>query len=253
MLFFKRILGTAKEDAAPERRGGQRYAVSARFPMKTVLNTVGRDEMGNLLKPKDGVGWDWTGHLINLSSRGARLQVPSTVHTQRGDACQLKFDLEGYVLVVPAEIAHITHRHDSFIYGLKITLGEDENSQAYRQLIDLVALGAVLKPTKPTQPDEASGYLVEQYLGEENCRLDVWREYAGRTIVAFDFKLRHHHVRGLSDRPTLEYFVEVDAGTVQPAPKAQNAEIHRLFHWVVPNIANDVPEDVRGFLQKFAA
>jgi len=197
---------------------------------------------------------DWGGVLINLSSSGARMQVPSSVHAQRGDVCQMKFDLEGYVLTVPGQIAHISERHDSFIYGLKLEVSNDENSQAYRQLIDLVALGAMLKPVKAAQPDEESGYLVEQYIGEENCRLDVWREYAGRTIVAFDFKLRNYRVRGLSDRANLEYFMEVDAsGTVQPAPASQSPEIQRLFHWVVPNIPNAVPEDVRGFLQKFAA
>jgi hypothetical protein len=252
MLFFKKILGTAKADAPTERRaGGERYAITPRFPMKTTFNTVGRDEMGHLLQ--NGEGRDWSGVLINLSISGARMQVPSTVHAHKGDPCKLKFDLEGYVLVVPAEIAHITHRSDSFLYGMKVHLSDDENSQAYRQLIDLVALGAVLKPTKPTQPDEASGYLVEQYVGEEGCRLDVWRAHAGRSIIAFDFRLRNYRVRGLSDRPTLEYFIDSDeAGTAVPAPAAQAAEIQRLYHWVVPNMAAAVPEDVRSFLQKFA-
>jgi hypothetical protein len=251
MLFFKKILGTSKDDAPAERRGGERYAITSRFPMKTTFNTVGRDEIGNLLK--NGEGRDWSGVLINLSISGARMQVPSTVHAHKGDACKLKFDLEGYVLVVPGEIAHITHRHDSFLYGMKIHLTDDENSQAYRQLIDLVALGAMLKPAKPTQPDEESGYLVEQYLGEESCRLDVWRAHAGRSVVAFDFRLRTYRVRGLSDRANLEYFFESDeAGTAVPAPAAQAAEIQRLFHWVVPNIGPTVPEDVRNFLQKFA-
>ncbi|MES1167997.1 MAG: hypothetical protein ABUL61_02385, partial [Oleiharenicola lentus] len=100
MLFFKKILGTSKEDAPTERRaGGERYAITSRFPMKTTFNTVGRDEIGNLLK--NGEGRDWSGVLINLSISGARMQVPSTVHAHKGDACKLKFDLEGYVLVVP--------------------------------------------------------------------------------------------------------------------------------------------------------
>ena len=127
MLFFKRILGAQKEDAPPERRGGQRHAIAPRFPMKTTFNTVGRDEMGNLLKSKDGLGMDWGGVLINLSGSGARMQVPSTVHAQRGDPCHMKFDLEGYVLTVPGQIAHISERHDSFIYGIKL----DDTLKAY--------------------------------------------------------------------------------------------------------------------------
>jgi len=252
MLFFKRILGTTDSDAPPERRGGNRYTVGARFPMKVILNTTGRDEMGQPLKSKDDAGWDWTGRLINLSASGARMQVPSTMHSHQGDPCQLKFEIEGYQLVLPGRIAHISERRDSFIYGLQLDVSSDEHGQAFRQLVDLVALGSTLQPAKASTPDETTGYLVEQYVGEEQSRLDVWREYAGRTIVAFDFRLKEWCVRGLLDRPTLEYFVDVNDET-QPAPEAQTAEIHRLFHWVVPNVSTTVPADVREFLQKFAA
>ena len=252
MLFFKRILGAPQDDAPSERRGGQRYAVGAAFPMKVILNTQGRDEMGQLLKSKDEAGWDWTGRLINLSTSGARMQVPSTMHSHQGDPCQLKFEIEGYQLLLPGRIAHISERRDSFIYGLQLDVSSDEHGQAYRQLVDLVALGATLQPAKPSAPDETTGYLVEQYVGEDKSRLDVWREYAGRTIVAFDFRLKEYCVRGLLDRPTLEYFVDVNDET-QLAPEAQTAEIHRLFHWVVPNVSATVPADVREFLQKFAA
>jgi len=251
MLFFKRILGSLEADAPPDRRDGIRYPVGVRFPMKVILNTQGRDEMGQLLQSKDESGWDWTGRLINLSVSGARMQVPSTMHSHQGDPCQLKFEIEGYQLVLPGRIAHISERRDSFIYGLQLDISADEHGQAFRQLVDLVSLGSTLQPAKASTPDETSGYLVEQYVGEEKSRLDVWREYAGGAIVAFDFRLKEWCVRGLRDRPTLEYFVDVNDET-QPAPEAQTAEIHRLFHWVVPNVATTVPADVREFLQKYA-
>jgi len=253
MLFFKRILGMSEPDAPAERRGGNRYTVGVRFPMKVILNTQGRDEMGELLKSKENAGWDWTGRLINLSLSGARMQVPATMHSHVGDACRLKFEIEGYQLAVPGQIAHISERRDSFLYGLKLDLSSGEASHAYHQLVDLVSLGSTLKPSRPPGPDEASGYLVEQYVGEEKSRLNVWREYAGRSIVAFDFRLKHCCVRGLHDRSGLEYFVDACDETVQVAPETQVPEIHRLFHWVVPNIATAVPVDVRDFLRKFAA
>src|SRR5688572_17619952 len=36
MLFFKRILGMSESDDAPERRGGVRYTVGLKFPMKVI-------------------------------------------------------------------------------------------------------------------------------------------------------------------------------------------------------------------------
>ena len=77
MLFFKRILKKeepAKEVAREERRGGQRYAVNPKFPLKAVLSFNGRDEEGNLLSSQRA-RWDWKGSLFNFSERGARMQM----------------------------------------------------------------------------------------------------------------------------------------------------------------------------------
>jgi hypothetical protein len=30
-------------------------------------------------------------------------------------------------------------------------------------------------------------------------------------------------------------------------------EIRQLFRWILPNLSRDVPDDVRAFLQRFAA
>jgi len=253
MLFFKRILGMSDADDAPDRRVGVRYTVGVKFPVKVILNTRGRDEMGQLLKSKDDQGWDWSGRLLNLSVSGARMQVPATMHSHLGDPCKLKFEIEGYRLSVPGSIAHISERRDSFVYGLQLDIQTDEIRRAYYQLVDLIALGATLKPDRPAALDAASGYLVEQYAGEGGSRLQVWRDRGSSTVVAFDFRLKQCCVRGLRDRPALEYFVDVNEESVQVAPDAQVPEIHRLFHWVVPNVGTAVPLEVRDFLKKFAA
>ena len=253
MLFFKRILGMAEPPEPPERRGGIRYAVGAKFPVKVMLNTQGRDEMGVPLKSKDNAGWDWGGRLVNLSVYGARIQVPATMHAHLGDACKLKFEIEGYVLALPGSIVHLDERRDCFVYGLDLDLGIDESARAYHQLVDIVSLGATLQLTRPAEPDAASAYLIEQYTGENRSRLNVWRQQPGGPIVGFDFRFKHCSVRGLRDRSALEYFSDVDDESVQVAPQTQVAEIHRLFQWVVPNIGNAVPSDVRDFLKKFTA
>lgn len=249
MLFFKSIFKPAKSEEPQDRRGARRYPISPRFPLKVVLNAVGRDEMGSPLKARDGEGWDWAGKLVNLSSTGARMQVPPTVHMTRGDACLLKFDLDGFQLVLPAHVAQIIERRDSLVYGLALDISDSESAAAYRQLLDLLALGATLKPSSPARPDNTS-YLIEQYTGEPASRLDVWRHYAGRTVAAFDFQLQDCRVRGVADRPALEYFVG-DGAAMQAATREQTEEMQRLFHWVVANLSTDVPADVRDFLQKY--
>ncbi|AOS44700.1 PilZ domain protein [Lacunisphaera limnophila] len=249
MLFFKKILESKKPEAPTDRRVAARYAVLPGFPLKTVLNIAGRDDLGELLK---GEGMDWTGKLINLSATGARVQMPRTMLAQRGDPCRLKLDMQGYELVVPGTIAHVTERRDSLVFGLTLNLAASGTAAAFRQLVELVALGSTLKQVKPLQPDE-SGYMAEQYAGEPESRLIVWRQLAGREVAAFEFQLKDCVVRGLAGRAGLECFTGTEGATRRPASGVRGEEILRLYQWVVLNLAPELPTDVRTFLLQHAA
>lgn len=248
MLFFKRILDTKKAEAPSDRRGGSRYAVQPGFPVKAILNISGRDDAGRPLKTE---GIDWTGRLIDLSYTGARIQVPRTVMAERGDDCRLKLDVQGYVLVVPASIAHVASRQDSLLFGLALSLEASQTGAAFRQLVELVALGSTLKQAKALQPDP-SGYMVESYAGEPASRLVIWRHMVGREVAAFEFQLKDCAVRALADRPELEFFAGADS-TTRRATGTKAEEIKRLYQWVVLNLAPGLPPDVRDFLQTRAA
>lgn len=252
MLFFKRILEANKTTAPSDRRGGSRYAVHPGFPVKTMLNLVGRDELGQPLPAHDGEGRDWTGRLINLSDTGARVQMPLTVLAQRDDTCRLKIDVQGYELAVPGHIAHVAERRDSLVLGLALDLAHSRTATAYRQLVELVALGSTLKVLRPLQPD-SSGYLVEEYAGEPASRLVVWRQMVGREVAAFEFQLKDCLVRGLAGRDGVECYPGIEAAGARQAAGAKAEEIRRLYQWVVLNLAPAVPADVREFLQRHAA
>lgn len=248
MLFFKRILGKSEMERPPERRGNARYAVGATFPLKAAMNAIGRDEIGQLLKSKDGKGWDWEAHILNVSVSGVRIQVPPTMHSHKGDPCVLKLEIENYPLAVPGKLVHVQERRDSFVYGLELEVQDDSKvARAYRQLVELIALGAALKSTKKSAPDK-SGYLVEQYGGDEVTTLDVWRDVASREIRAFDFRLRDCRVRGVVGQGGPQFLLNVEGDTPRVPPPAMAAEMKRLFQWVVPNVSEAVPEDVRAVL-----
>jgi hypothetical protein len=252
MLFFKRILDTKKPEAPSDRRVAARYAVLNGFPIKTVLGISSRDEFGEQSKDREVEFTDWTGRLINLSSTGAQVQMPRTVIAQRDDPCQLKLDMQGYVLTVPGVIAHVAERRDSLVFGLALDLAASTTAAAYRQLVELVALGSTLVQTKPLQPD-ASGYLVEQYAGEPSSRLVIWRQMVGREVAAFEFQLKDCVVRGLAGREGLECFSGPETKSANAATGGKREEIHRLYQWVVLNLAPGLPADVRDFLRLHAA
>ncbi len=252
MLFFKRILDVKKPEAPTDRRGNSRYAVLPDFPVKTVVNIIGRDDSGNLLKSRNGEGTDWGGRLVNVSSSGARIQLPRTISAIRGDGCTVKIDIQGFELVVPGKVAHLADRRDSLLMGVALDLEGSNAELAYRQLVELIALGATLKQVRAPEPD-GSGYIVEQYAGEPASRLTIWRRLVGRDVAAFEFQLKDCAVRGMAERPGLECFSVPDTAAAQPVKGAREDEIQRLYQWVVLNLAPAVPADVREFLQQHAA
>ena len=130
-------------------------------------------------------------------------------------------------------------------------VGDVAKLPAYRQLLDIVALGARLKlQFKKPKPDD-SGYLVEQYASDQQSRLTVWRDSSDRTMSAFEFLLRDCLVRAAQGQ-RIEYLSGTDTAEARKATPAKSTEIQRLFQWVVPNLAPAVPADVRAFLQAYA-
>jgi hypothetical protein len=151
-------------------------------------------------------------------------------------------------------VANLRRLSDSVVFGLKLDFADGECADAYRQLIELVALGSSLKLQKaaPSVPD-ASGYLTEQFLGDHGASLTVWRRALGQTVDWFEFQLPECCIRGDVRARTVELTTGSPATGQKPATGEERREIHRLFCWVVPNLARAVPTDIRQTLQQFAA
>ena len=254
MQFFKRILKEpepeVKEVAREERRSRQRFALGPKFPLKAVLNLDEREKSGAPMS-QSRHGWNWRGRLLDCSEQGARMQFNSAFNATKGDAGGLHLELEGFELFLPCHIGNIREEGGGIIFGLKYGLIDAAIDNAYRQLLEIVAMGATLTPhSKKTKPDE-SGYLVEQYASDRQSRLTVWRDQADKEMAAFEFLLKDCLVRGAQEQE-LEYLDGTEAASARRATEAKAAEIHRLFRWVTLNLPPAVPADVREILQYFA-
>jgi hypothetical protein len=118
MLLFKRIFSFCKDESPADRREDRRYCIGPRFPLRTVLHLVGRNELETPRNGADGDGRDWAGRLINISHTGARVQLPRSIAAHRGARCILKLDLEGHLLELAGQVAHMTERRDCMDFGL---------------------------------------------------------------------------------------------------------------------------------------
>jgi hypothetical protein len=252
--FFKRILHPVPEPdpAAPavERRGTQRFKVSADFPLKAVLSFIGRDDTGAPMS-NTRHGWNWKGRLIDCSEQGARMQLGPGIRVKDGEPCDLKLSVQDFELTVPCQVTNLREQPEGVVLGLKHVGADEATLQGYRQLLEVVALGSTLKlQSKTTKPD-AAGYLVEVFSSERPSRLTVWRHPADKSVAAFEFILKDNLVRAAAGH-RVEFLADIDGKGSQPASSAKCLEIGRLFQWVVPNLPPTVPAEVRAFLGHFA-
>src|SRR4051794_9558565 len=204
MLFFERILNS-KPGGVKEQRRAPRYAVGSSFPMKAMLNLLGRDEFGQQLASADGRGWNWAGRLVNFSANGVSIQLPPAVVAKKGDTCLLILSLAGYQLNIPCHVVHMRSHPDSVQFGLKFDFPDKQTPAGFQQLLELVAFGASLKPEKPQSTPDGSGYWAEHYYGDFDSRLNVWRADNGGVILWFEYHLDRYCVRGDLGGRTLEF------------------------------------------------
>lgn len=254
MKLFKRILdpdGPAAVAAGDERRSRQRFAINPKFPLRATLSFIGRDENGELLGSSKA-GWDWKGRLINFSELGARLQLAPGVRVPVGEACDLRLSLENYQIVLPCHTTNIREQADGMVVGLKLEMMDESTATAYHQLLNTVALGVTLKlEFKRTKTDD-SGYLTERYSSPHASHLTIWRYHPERNIAAFQLVLQDCLVRAAGEQG-IEYLAGSHANDAQRTSGVRLWEIQRLFQWVVPNLAPEVPPDVQTFLKGYAA
>ncbi len=252
MLFFKRILQVATGNkASREKRRTNRYDLNPAFLLRAVLCLTGRDNFGNSLRTSDNKGWDWKGQLVNFSSTGVRMALPPAALAAKGDDCLLKLSLDRYQLVIPCRVMHLKEHRDHMIFGLELNLTDSQTRQAYRQLVDLVALGSSLKLMKNNRPDD-TGYLVEQYGSKEDALLTIWRDAGLQMVAAFELRVKEYYIRGTSKNRKLNFLVADEYKVLKPVPVAMNPEMQRLFQWIIPNLTEAVPADVQEFLKLHA-
>lgn len=254
MLLFKRILKEPEPTTttpAAERRSAKRYIISPDFALKAVLSFIARDDTGAPMSDTRH-GWNWKGRLIDCSEQGVRIQMGPGLKTGLGDPCDLRLKVGDFDLTVPCHVINIREQPEGMMFGLKHDIENAATGSAYRQLLEVVALGSTLKlQPKPAKPD-ASGYLVEVYASPRPSRLSVWRHPADESVAAFEFQLKDNLVRGAAGQ-AVEFLADLDGSGSRPVSTQKCLEIERLFSWVVPNLAPAVPDDVRAFLQNYTA
>ena len=250
VLLFKRILDFPRSTLARLRnkRRAERYTVAPGFPLKAVVNLLGKDQPAGGQAPR-GSGLDWGGVVLDLSGTGLRLGLPPAAATFRGEQSVLTLTLDEFQLRLPCTVAHFRVQSAGSLCGLSLEFENDTQRKGYQQLLEAVVMGAGFVAAKA--PKAPAGLQAERYRSEGQAVLTVWRGAAEGRVHCFELAVGGMAVRSDPTRSTLEVFsVEQDNATVVTGPKTQ--EVLRLFRIVAANLPKTLPADLRQSMQTLA-
>lgn len=246
MSIFRRIFNFEKSKVEQlEKRLNQRYSIGSGFPLQATVRAGGRD---------------YSARIHDMSVNGVRAQVQSGAALAAGHHVQLLLMLGQHRLEIEARIAHQQARDGGQYLGLGLVFPEFELQKTYLQLLQPVVIGQSLRPMPAeTVVQDDPRFHKQTYTGESDSQLTVRLDQArGMALQGFDFRMQNYFCRGdlQSDKTEAGALESSDSSLTNPVFETSGGlhdEIHQLFRWVVPNLGNAVPEDVRAFLQRFAA
>lgn len=248
MLIFRRIFNFEQDKVEQlEKRLNLRYALGADFPLQATLQYSGRDYF-----PK----------IIDISSNGVGVLVPPGTALAAGYHLRLALQLGPHRLEIEARIAHLNVRENGIYLGLGLVFGDFEVQKSFMQLMQPVVIGQSLQPMPAQRVIQDEPQFTKQaFFGEPDSLLTVRTEKtSGHPLHSFDFRMYDYFCRGVmqkgaADAYPLESMDPYGAKLANPVFETSGGlhdEIHQLFRWVVPNLTNAIPDDVREFLKKFA-
>lgn len=259
MLLFKRILDFQKtEGGVLDKRGAKRYPVGGKFPIKAKITLTARDGEGNA---KPGSSIDWGGQLGNLSGTGVSIRLHPAAVAHSGENCGLKLELDNKIFELETTVAHFRVGPQYVACGLAIKFPDSYTTKAYLQLMEPVVVGSTLAPISGKVRQDLPGLIKEQYQGESDSLLSVWRDSSGKNPKLFELVVHDYCVRGSTEMPGLNISscdsTKLGKRTSRPAvtipisPEHQ-AEVRQLFQFIVQNLGKGIPSELKRFLELFA-
>lgn len=250
MPLFRRIFKFEPARIAQmEQRLNNRYTPGAAFPLQAWLVTGGRD---------------WPARVRDISGNGLCLLVDAAARPEAGLPVKVRLAVHDHRQELSARIVQVRAESGGrLLCGLGLVFDDFPARQAYLQLLQPVAIGQSLQPVPVERVAQNEPQFIKNvFRGEEGSVLRIWlARTPGTPLHSFEFEMQDYYCRADAASGRLEvYTLEADDShkgrfhhPVRDSSGELEAEIRQLFRWILPNLAATVPDDVRAFLQRFAA
>ena len=244
--FFSRILEFKRDFLARLRnqRSHPRHRVGADFPLKASLALAGADKFNPDKAPVRGSGLIWSGRVGDISVNGLNIILSPAATTARGETTFLRLALEDEEMVIPCTVAHFRTHSRHALCGVRLEFDDFPTQQSYHQMVEAVKLGASFASPSPAR--KRAGMVRRSWRSSGRTLLTELREPESHALVRFELTLADHQVLGRAFPPGLEILArDGKASIVGPE---QQAEVLRLYRWLVANLPKAVPADLRELM-----
>jgi hypothetical protein len=249
MQLFRRLFNFPQGEVKQiEQRLNHRFTPGPAFPLQAWLLTGGKESPAKI---------------DNLSGNGLGLVVlDPAVPAEIGQEVRVKLVLASYQQTLRGRLAQVRPEGNNRFFGVDLSRAGFLEKKNYLQLLQPVAIGQSLAAVPPERVVQNEPQFIKQvYRGEEQSVLTVWLEKSfGTPLHSFEFEMHDYFCR--ADAKSGQFEAYVRESTDSHKAKLSNpvfdisgdlqTEIRQLFRWIVPNLARNVPDDVRAFLQRFA-
>ncbi len=231
-----------------EQRLNHRYVPGGGFPLQAWLITGGKE---------------WGARVLNISGNGIGLGVDASAKPAAGLPVRVRISMGNHQQTLDGKIAQVRPELKVMHCGIGLLFRDFLEQRSWLQLLQPVAIGQSLQPVPADRVVQNEPQFIKQvFRGDEQSALTVWLDKSfGTPLHSFEFQMHDYFCHADAKSGVLEVYTREAAEShkgklsnpVFDQDRDLEAEIRQLFRWILPNLSKAVPDDVRAFLQRFAA
>ena len=198
---------------------------------------------------------EWPGTLVDVSAKGAHIQISLGAVAYVGNDCALTLALGGVKAEVRGTLAHYVCSARHSVCGVRFNFSFSGADKGYQPFFRAIVASSTLKGGSPES--DSPGRFREEYRGPGHAKLVVWRnDKPGGILTGFDFAMARYAAALASAGPDMLAnkaqvgFRPVEAGATGSAlSRAQEAEARWEFSVAASNLPKVIAPDIRRLLR----
>ena len=156
-----------------------RYAVSDDCRLRASIRLRSSDEAT--------ANKDWPGTLVDLSAKGAHIQISLGAVAYINNSCVLTISHGGIKTEMRGILAHYVCSARNSVCGVLFDSSYSGADKTYQPFFKAIVASAAL--TAGQAGTESAGRFREEYRGPGHAKLVVWRDKQGGTLTGFDYTM----------------------------------------------------------------